>query len=132
MDAALCKHVRERAGDRCEYCRLPQAYAPLVAFHIEHIRARQHGGSDDPSNLAIACPRCNAYKGPNLSSVDPQTGEVVSLFHPRTDAWEDHFTLRGAHVIGLSATGRATVRVLNMNAEERVKVREELLAAGEW
>ena len=73
MDASLRDLVRRRAANRCEYCRLPQAYAPIVRFHVEHIRARQHEGGDDAENLSLACPRCNAYKGPNLTSIDPQT-----------------------------------------------------------
>ena len=43
MDAAVRQLVWHRAGDRCEYCRLPQAAAPAFTFHVEHIRARQHG-----------------------------------------------------------------------------------------
>jgi 5-methylcytosine-specific restriction endonuclease McrA len=82
MDANARKAVRRRAGDRCEYCRLPQAAAPLSVFHIEHIRALQHGGSDLPSNLALACPACNAKKGPNVATVS-ETGELIELFNPR-------------------------------------------------
>jgi 5-methylcytosine-specific restriction endonuclease McrA len=67
MDAALRKFVRERANGRCEYCMLPQEAVPYFTFHVEHIRARQHQGSDEPSNLALACPDCNAKKGPNRS-----------------------------------------------------------------
>ena len=91
MDTSVRELVRRRAGDQCEYCRLPQAAAPFFTFHIEHIRARQHGGTDDASNLALSCPDCNAHKGPNLSSVDPQTDRVVPLFNPRLHSWDDHF-----------------------------------------
>ena len=62
MDAATREFVRGRASGRCEYCGLPQSAVPFFTFHIEHIRARQHQGSDDPSNLALACPDCNAKK----------------------------------------------------------------------
>jgi len=44
MEAALRNLVRDRAENRCEYCRLPQELAPFPAFHIEHIRARKHDG----------------------------------------------------------------------------------------
>ena len=74
--------VRRRAGDACEYCRIPQEATPLIPFHIEHITPKQHGGTDDPSHLALACDRCNAYKGPNLASIDPDTGDIVRLFTP--------------------------------------------------
>jgi len=56
-----------RAGNRCEYCRLPEELSD-VPFHVEHIVARQHQGGDELSNLALACDRCNLYKGPNLAS----------------------------------------------------------------
>ena len=85
--------------------------------------AKQHGGSDDPAGLALACDRCNAYKGPNLTSIDPETESIVPLFHPRVDRWEDHFELRAGQVCGKTQVGRATVRLLQMNAPRRVELR---------
>ena len=76
MDAATRELVRRRANGRCEYCRLPQDAAPYFTFHVEHIRARQHGGGDDPSNLGLACPDCNAKKGPNVATISPQSGAL--------------------------------------------------------
>jgi hypothetical protein len=130
MDPAARNLVRQRAGERCEYCRLPEN-AVHIPFHIEHIIAKQHGGGDDPANLCLACDRCNLYKGPNLSSIDPQTQATVTLFHPREHTWLDHFTIRGAEIVGLTPTGRATVRLLNMNAKHRLQLRLELLAQGQ-
>jgi hypothetical protein len=126
MEAELRNFVRSRAEDRCEYCRLPRK-AQLMPFHIEHIVAKQHGGGDEGENLAWSCDRCNAYKGPNLSSIDPDTDRIVALFHPRRDVWSDHFVVREARIIGLSPVGRATVRLLQMNAKRRVEVRRELM-----
>lgn len=91
---------------------------------MEHIVARQHGGADDPAGLALACDRCNAFKGPNLTSIDPDTGAIVLLFNPRVDIWENHFELREGHVCGTTPAGRATVRLLNMNAPRRVDLRQ--------
>ena len=71
------------------------------------------------------------YKGPNLASVDTETGAIVSLFHPRQEAWGDHFAFRGPRIIGLTPRGRATVQLLNMNATRRVQLRAELQAAGD-
>jgi hypothetical protein len=92
MDAATGEVVRERAGTLCEYCHLPQGFSGL-RFHIEHIVPRQHGGTDDTSNLALACPECNFRKGTNLTGIDPDTRQVTPLFHPRRDRWNDHFAL---------------------------------------
>ena len=130
MDATTRDLVRQRAGDRCEYCRLRQEHSTL-RHHIEHITAKQHGGSDHPDNLALACHRCNLHKGTNLTGIDAQSGQVMPLFHPRRDRWSDHFTLQGEYITGISAVGRATVQVLNMNDARRLELRAEILRHGE-
>ncbi len=132
MDAVIKRSVRDRARHRCEYCRLPQAAQPYVTFHIEHVLPRKHGGSDDPSNLALGCERCNAFKGTDLSGIDRDTGQVERLFDPRTQVWADHFELRGALILGRTSTGRATVAVLGMNEDRRVLLRAEILTLGEF
>lgn len=130
MDETLREFVRERAQQRCEYCRIPQHALPWATFHIEHILATQHGGSDDSSNLALACRRCNAHKGPNLSSIDPHSGRLTPLFNPRTDNWSEHFSVVEHVVVGRTEKGRATAMLLNMNDPERIQVRAELAALG--
>lgn len=125
MDDALRELVRQRAGDRCEYCLLGQRDAEL-RHHIEHIVARKHDGLHEADNLALACHRCNLHKGSNLSGVDRMSGEVVRLFHPRTDRWDEHFKFTGAHIEGLTAIGRATVQVLGMNTARRLELRAEI------
>lgn len=130
MDAQLHSRVRDRAGNRCEYCRLSQDHSPVVRFWIEHIIAKQHGGDDNPDNLALACPRCNRFKGPNLTGIDPKSGEIVPLFHPRKQRWQEHFTFDGVHVIGLTEFGRATIRLLRMNSSERLEIRNLLRQQG--
>jgi hypothetical protein len=87
---------------------------------------------DDPGSLAFACDRCNAYKGPNLSSIDPETYSIVALFNPRADAWNDHFAIRHGSVVGLTPTGCATLRLLNMNAPRRVELCREWLREVVW
>ncbi|MGV3720524.1 MAG: HNH endonuclease, partial [Actinomycetota bacterium] len=74
IDAAARGLVRRRVGDCCEYCLLAQDAVAIARFHIEHIIPRQHGGSDETSNLALACYHCNLHKGPNLASLDPVSG----------------------------------------------------------
>src|SRR5687768_7101956 len=88
MERALQAAVWERAAACCEYCRLPQASHPLP-FQIDHIVAQQHHGATELWNLALACLRCNRFKGPNLSGIDPATGAICRLFHPRKDTWND-------------------------------------------
>ena len=123
MDAKLRQLVRQRAEDRCEYCELRQEQEPLP-FHVEHVTPRQHGGKDTAENLALACHHCNLHKGPNLSGLDPQTKELTRLFHPRLDNWSEHFTRQGGEIIGLSAIGRTTVSLLQMNGDGRLQLRK--------
>ena len=112
MDAQAREQARARARDRCEYCRLRQAHDSFHSFHIEHIVARQHRGMDDLENLAWACHQCNLHKGTNLAGIDPDSNELVRLFHPRRDRWEDHFRKDGPLVVGLTAIGRTTAWLL--------------------
>ena len=69
MNAALIRHVYQRAGGICEHCHLPARFCPLT-FHVDHITPRQHGGSTEPDNLALACLHCNRHKGPNLAQTN--------------------------------------------------------------
>jgi hypothetical protein len=73
--------------------------------------------------LALACPDCNLRKGPNLSGLDPDTGEIVGLFHPRRDLWVEHFVYKGVHIIGTTPTARATASQLAVNDPERLRIR---------
>ena len=130
MDSALRRLVTERAGHRCEYCLLHFDHQTIVAFHLEHIIARQHGGDDSPENLALACHRCNLRKGPNLAGLDPKTGELTRLFHPRQDRWQGHFEFMEGHILGLTGVGRATAALLQMNTPDRIELRRQLQAAG--
>jgi hypothetical protein len=131
MDDALKSLVRRRAGDICEYCRLPQSASRFVRFHIEHIIACQHGGPTEADNLALACSFCNFHKGPNIASLDPESNALAPLYHPRRDRWSDHFRWDGTLAVGLSAIGRATIRLLAMNDWQRVELRENLRMLGE-
>ena len=105
MSAAIRRAVMERAEGYCEYCRI-HFEITVMKHHVEHIQARQHGGSDELDNLAFACHHCNEYKGPNLTGIDPETNKLSRLFHPRRDRWDDHFEVQLGHVIGISVVGR--------------------------
>jgi hypothetical protein len=128
--AATRRLVRKRANDRCEYCRMPE-FLSLTAFQVEHIIAQQHVVDDSDSNLALACDRCNLFKGPNLASIDPESGAIVQLFHPRNEPWSDHFEFQGTEIVGLTQCGRATVKLLNMNTRDKRRWRKVLLEQGE-
>jgi hypothetical protein len=129
MDAELRALVRQRAGDRCEYCHLPEEFSEL-RFHIEHITPRQHGGRETTENLALACPECNFAKGPNLAALEPAGRKLVRLFNPRRDKWGQHFRSEDAHMVGKTPVGRATVALLKMNNADRLRIRSLLLELG--
>lgn len=130
MDTKLREFVRERAGHRCEFCRLPQAFSEL-RFHIEHVIPRQHQGNDTADNLALACPACNQHKGTNLTGVEPDTGQVVLLFHPRREDWSEHFAYEGARIVGRTPKGRTTAWLLEVNDAAQLRIRTILHARGE-
>lgn len=129
VPASLRQLVAERAAHRCEYCLLPQAVA-LHQHEPDHIVPRQHGGETHENNLALACLRCNRYKGPNVGSFDPLTGVLVPLFNPRTHAWASHFEWDGATIRPLTPEARVTVRILRLNDADRVAERQRLLEVG--
>jgi HNH endonuclease len=129
IPSALRRQVRERARDCCEYCLIPETMT--WALHtIDHIIAEKHGGTTVSANLALACVICNARKGTDLTSIDEQTGSIEPLFNARRDRWSDHFRLANGRIEPLSATGRATARLLRLNDPQRVKERELLVAIG--
>lgn len=94
-----------------------------MPLQIEHIIPRKHGGNDDPDNLALACAECNLKKSSDLAGLDPETGALTPLFHPRRDSWSDHFEWDDLRIKGLTMIGRTTVRVLDLNAPARLRVR---------
>ncbi len=130
MDDTLRDHVRERAANRCEYCRIHQDHDAFFTFHVDHIIAQQHRGPTSADNLALSCYRCNSHKGPNIASIDPDTKAMVPLFHPRRDVWADHFEWNGPLLVGRTPIGRATVALLCINHPDYVLLREELIDEG--
>lgn len=95
VSTVLRQTVRERAGGRCEYCLYPEEMS-FLAFEVEHIVAEKHRGTTTADNLALACPYCNRFKGTDLGSLDPETGQLTPFFNPRAQRWAEHFRLDGA------------------------------------
>lgn len=120
-----------RALRSCEYCLVHSDYTAF-AHEVDHIIARKHGGTTDADNLAYACAQCNRFKGSDIAAPDPETGEIIALFNPRIMAWANHFRLEGPHIVPLTATGRATERLLQLNQIDRLLLRKELLVKGRY
>lgn len=125
----LRRLVQKRAKNCCEYCLIPED-ATFSPHEIDHIIAEKHGGLTEGDNLALSCTLCNKYKGTDLTSIDPDTGDIIVLYHPRQDQWLEHFMLRDGRVVPLTAKGRVTVRLLQFNRPERIEERKLLIEAG--
>lgn len=126
ISGALRQLVFERAAGRCEYCLLSQAVT-VYKHEPDHIIPKQHDGQTTADNLALACSRCNRYKGYNVGSFDPESGDLVPFFNPRTQVWSVHFRLEGAFIQPLTPAGRVTAKMLHFNEFDRVEERERLI-----
>jgi hypothetical protein len=126
IPVALRRLVEERANQCCEYCQLP-AGVSFFPHEVDHVIAEKHGGLTNADNLAFTCWRCNRHKGSDLGSFDPQTGAFSFLFNPRTQQWAEHFGFEGITLIGLTPEGRTTVKLLQLNSDERLAERQRLV-----
>jgi hypothetical protein len=124
ISPALHAEVVRRAGNRCEYCGLSQL-GQEATFHIDHVLPRAAEGPTVVDNLALACVSCSLRKWANQTATDPETGEIVHLFNPRSQLWAEHFRWEGIRVVPLTATGRATVAALAMNRPVILAIRQE-------
>jgi len=104
----------------------------LAAHQIDHIITLKHGGQTTPENLALSCALCNKYKGSDIASVDPETQQILPLYHPRKDIWSDHFNLDNADIAPKPPTGRVTIHLLQFNHPNRVSERGLLIQAGQF
>ena len=129
IPAGLRRVVIQRAARRCEYCKLSQE-GQEATFHIDHIIPVAAGGETVAENLALACVSCSLRKAARQTTVDPQSGQEVALYNPRRDVWHEHFQWDGVHLVGLTATGRATVEALKMNRVLILAIRGEEEAVG--
>jgi hypothetical protein len=122
ISSSLKQQVRARAANTCEYCQIYQDDLPYAVFHIEHVIARQHAGTDEFENLALSCHWCNLHKGTNLSTMVDNI--LTPIFNPRSHAWSDHFQNKNGEIVGITNIGKGTVRLLQMNDEERLELRQ--------
>jgi hypothetical protein len=131
ISLVLRRLVAQRADDRCEYCRVHQEDS-FLRFHIDHVVAVKHGGTNAPENLALACSQCNHHKGSDLSTTLTSNKDIAILYNPREDAWEAHFFVRDGSLHSNTRAGLATIKLLQINDPDRVLQRALLQAAGRW
>ncbi len=123
--------VFERAGGCCEYCLSRADFSPSP-FAVEHILPRHEGRTNTLGNLALSCQACNNHKFTVTGAVDPGSGQVVPLYHPRRDKWAEHFRWSADFltILGQTPTGRATVSRLQVNRASVVNLRRVLRRDG--
>ena len=128
---ALRERVAAQAKHRCGYC-LTAAAIVGTPMEIDHIVPRSLGGLTEEDNLWLACSLCNEHKGNRIVVLDVLTDQIVPLFNPRRQSWNEHFawTAEGDRIVGLTAIGRATVVALNLNRLVLVQARQAWVAAG--
>lgn len=131
ISAALRERVATQAEHRCGYCQTQEVVSG-IPLTLEHILPKAKGGADSEENLWLSCRLCNEAKGVSIEDRDPQTEQEMSLFNPRTQLWREHFrwSANGTVIIGLTATGRATVAALALNDELRIRARTLWVEAG--
>lgn len=123
--------MADRASRACEYCLIHEDDSGYV-HHIDHIISLKHHGTSVADNLAFACILCNRYKGSDIATMDPVTGEVVRLFNPRKDLWLHHFELNGPVIRPLTNIAEATIRVLKLNTPVSIEERRVLQLLGNY
>jgi HNH endonuclease len=128
----LRRQVRDRAANRCEYCRHPADYS-CAPFVCEHVLPRARGAGHTVAELAWACPACNGHKYAKTQARDPLTGRTVPLFNPRRQRWSRHFAWTDdlLKIEGRTAIGRATATALHLNSPGLINLRRVLRVAGE-
>lgn len=127
----LRQEVRLNAGGRCEYCRRPD-HETAYGHTIDHIIPIKHGGLTILENLVYACLFCNQHKGTDVAVYDHETGHLTPLFNPRTQKWEEHFSVEQYVIVPKTIVGRVSILILQMNAPKQIEARAELIAAGLW
>ncbi len=131
VSAKLREIVAKRSHHRCAYC-LTDEQISGVLFTIDHIIPQALGGQTVAENLCLACWDCNLIKNKRIADIDPETGQMTSLFHRYKHLWQEHFAWqdKGLLVIGLTPTGRATVNLLKLNRPALVHAREWWIKVG--
>lgn len=129
IPAELRKFVIQRASGCCEYCRIHQDFS-IYTHEVDHIIAVKHGGETTADNLALSCLSCNRHKGSDFATIDQVTKEIVPLFNPRRQVWDEHFYLEGARIEGKTQMGQGTARLLQLNVPNRVLERQVLMSQG--
>ncbi len=117
--------VAKRANFCCEYCQF-QEEDRFIAFEIDHIASLKHGGGNELENLAYVCAHCNQHKGTDLATFIDEYENLVPLFNPRKQLWQEHFYIENGLVLDKTLVGKATIKLLKMNDVDLIILRQLL------
>ena len=92
------EHVGERWTGKCLICNGWLSFDARTGHgaNVEHIQPRSLGGGNDPLNLGLTHPRCNAEKGRNWDATRRRRANperyrqlIESLRRKRRERWRD-------------------------------------------
>jgi hypothetical protein len=130
ISTKLRKLVSDRAQNCCEYCLIPESLT-LASHQVDHVIAEKHGGKTTEENLALSCSLCNQAKGSDIASIDSETGDVIRLYNPRQDRWQENFQIEESNgvIYPLTSIGRVTIQLLKINRSAYLPYRQMLAQA---
>ena len=131
VSVELRRMLIEADNGQCAYCQTTEDNTGQ-ALTIDHVVPVAKGGETIFKNLCRACRSCNETKREQLDGIDPLTAERVLLYHPRQQQWDEYFAWdqTGIRLLGITATGRATVIALDVNNELILFARRRWVNAG--
>ncbi|MEB3160938.1 MAG: HNH endonuclease signature motif containing protein [Synechocystis sp.] len=125
ISVKLQKQIRQHFQNCCAYCQTAE-FLTATTFEFEHIKPLAAGGETSFSNLCLACPSCNRYKGDRQSVTVIRSGLTIALFHPHLQEWKEHFRWNddGSEIIPITPVGEGTIDALRMNRPALVRARK--------
>ena len=92
------QHIYEKYNFTCQYCGWSGAtnFEQWIRgrFAIDHVVPTKHGGSDDDSNLVLACGVCNTLKGQEPCQSVSEGKEIIARKKKEAEAWFKRFVLK--------------------------------------
>ena len=96
--------VRERAIGRCEYCHYPELLS-TSPLSVDHPYPQFLGGTNDLTNLVLACRRCNERRYNFITGIDSLTNQETQLFNGRACSGGPFFRSRRVNRPSCTACG---------------------------
>jgi 5-methylcytosine-specific restriction endonuclease McrA len=93
LDSEKWVAIFERDKGICQYCGvdLLSSFSSYWSATVDHIISRSSGGSDDESNLVLACPACNGIlsRSNNLRTLEERKEKVRKRIKEKYQDYEE-------------------------------------------